>query len=119
MKTVKDVSSATGVSIRRLRYYDSIGLLKPSALTEAGYRLYDEDALKRLHCIMLFRELGFSLREIAKIIDSPGFEKRKAPEQQLRLLKLKREQIDNIISAVNKMIITEGKTWTFRHSIQA
>lgn len=60
MKTVKDVSSATGVSIRRLRYYDSIGLLKPSALTEAGYRLYDEDALKRLHCVMLFRELGFS-----------------------------------------------------------
>jgi DNA-binding transcriptional MerR regulator len=93
--------------------------LKPSALTEAGYRLYDEDALKRLHCIMLFRELRFSLREIAKIIDSPGFEKRKAPEQQLRLLKLKRERIDNIISAVNKMIITEGKTWTFRHSIQA
>ena len=119
MKTVKDVSSATGVSIRRLRYYDSIGLLKPSALTEAGYRLYDEDALKRLHCIMLFRELEFSLREIAKIIDSPGFEKRKALEQQLRLLKLKRERIDNIISAVNVMIITEGKTWTFRHSIQA
>ena len=68
---------------------------------------------------MLFRELRFSLREIAKIIDSPGFEKRKAPEQQLRLLKLKRERIDNIISAVNEVIITEGETWTFRHSIQA
>ena len=113
MKTVKDVSSATGVSIRRLRYYDSIGLLKPSALTEAGYRLYDEDALKRLHCVMLFRELGFSLREIAKIIDSPGFEKRKALEQQLRLLKLKRERIDNIISAVNEVIITEGENMDF------
>lgn len=62
---------------------------------------------------MLFRELRFSLREIAKTIDSPGFEKRKAPEQQLRLLKLKRERIDNIISAVNKMIITEGKHGLF------
>ena len=53
---------------------------------------------------MLFRELGLSLREIAKIIDSPGFEKRKAPEQQLRLLKLKREQIDNIISAASASV---------------
>lgn len=113
MKTVKDVSSATGVSIRTLRYYDSIGLLKPSALTEAGYRLYDEDALKRLHCIMLFRELEFSLREIAKIIDSPGFEKRKALEQQLRLLKLKRERINDIISAANEMLITEGENMDF------
>ena len=58
MKTVKDVSKITGVSIRTLRYYDEIGLLKPTGLTEAGYRLYDDRALEKLQQIMFFRELG-------------------------------------------------------------
>ena len=48
MKTVKDVSEITGVSIRTLRYYDEIGLLKPTELTEAGYWLYDNKALEKL-----------------------------------------------------------------------
>ena len=48
MKTVKDVSEITGISIRTLRYYDEIGLLKPTELTEAGYRLYDNKALEKL-----------------------------------------------------------------------
>lgn len=57
MRTVKDVSEITGVSIRTLRYYDEIGLLKPTELTEAGYRLYDNKALEKLQEIMFFREL--------------------------------------------------------------
>ena len=57
MRTVKDVSEITGVSIRTLRYYDEIGLLKPTELTEAGYRLYDSKALEKLQEIMFFREL--------------------------------------------------------------
>lgn len=48
MKTVKDVSEISGVSIRTLRYYDEIGLLKPTELSDAGYRLYDNKALERL-----------------------------------------------------------------------
>ena len=48
MKTVKEVSEITGVSIRTLRYYDEIGLLKPTALTKAGYRMYDNKALEKL-----------------------------------------------------------------------
>lgn len=47
MKTVKDVSEITGISIRTLRYYDEIGLLKPTKLTEAGYRLYDNKAVEK------------------------------------------------------------------------
>ena len=57
MKTVKDVSDITGISIRTLRYYDEIGLLKPTKLTESGYRLYDNKALEQLQEIMFFREL--------------------------------------------------------------
>lgn len=54
MKTVKDVSEITRVSIRTLRYYDEIGLLKSTELTEAGYRLYDNEALEKLQEIMFF-----------------------------------------------------------------
>ena len=64
MKTVKEVSKLTGVSIRTLHYYDTIGLLKPADMTEAGYRLYDDAALERLQTILLFRELQFPLMEI-------------------------------------------------------
>ena len=49
MKTVKEVSELTGISIRTLRYYDEIDLLKPAKVTEAGYRLYDESSLKNLN----------------------------------------------------------------------
>ncbi len=75
MRTVNEVSKLTGVSIRTLQYYDSIGLLKPTEYTEVGYRLYDEEALERLQQILLFRELEFPLKEIKDIIYNPKFNK--------------------------------------------
>ena len=68
MRTVNGVSKLTGVSIRTLQYYDNIGLLKPTEYTEAGYRLYDEEALERLQQILLFRELEFPLKKNKDII---------------------------------------------------
>jgi len=91
MKTVKEVSKLAGVSVRTLHYYDTIGLLKPTEVTGAGHRLYDDTALERLQAILLFRELEFSLKEIKNIMDSSGFDRRKALEQQIKLLELKRE----------------------------
>ena len=61
MKTVKDAAAITGVSIRTLRYYDEIGLLKPAKVTEAGYRLYDSKAIERLQEILFFKELEIPL----------------------------------------------------------
>ena len=61
MKTVKEVSELTGISIRTLRYYDEIDLLKPAKVTEAGYRLYDESSLKKLRQIMFFSRTGSSI----------------------------------------------------------
>ena len=78
MMTVNEVSKLTGVSIRTLQYYDTIGLLKASEYTESGYRLYDDTALSRLQQILLFRELEFSLKEISEMIDAPDFDKNKA-----------------------------------------
>ena len=68
MMTVKEVSRLTGVSVRTLQYYDQIGLLHPGTRTEAGYRLYDAATLETLQQILLFRELKFSLKEIAAIL---------------------------------------------------
>ena len=86
MKTVRQVSALTGVSVRTLHYYDSIGLLKPTAVTPAGYRLYDEAALERLQQILLFRELEFPLREIGEILDSPQYSLDRALGQRTVLL---------------------------------
>ena len=91
MKTVREVSRITGVSVRTLHHYDAIGLLKPTQVTEAGYRLYDTASLQRLHAILLLKELQFSLKDIKEILDSPNFERNKALDQQIELLKLKKE----------------------------
>ena len=97
MMTVREVSAKTGVSVRALHHYDQIGLLKPAAVTEAGYRLYDLKSLERLQLILLFRELQFPLKDIRGILDSPGFDRNRALEQQIELLKLRREHLDNLI----------------------
>ncbi len=106
MMTVKQVSELTGVSIRTLRYYDEIGLLQPAAHTESGYRLYDDTALERLQQILLFRELEFPLKDIVRIVSSPDFDRRKALEQQIGLLEMKKEHLENLISFARKIKIS-------------
>ena len=97
MMTVHEVSRLTGVSIRTLQYYDRIGLLHPAEYTGAGYRLYDDAALETLQQILLFRELEFPLKDIQRIIRSPSFDRRKALDQQIALLELKKEHLDSLI----------------------
>ncbi|MBP0987950.1 MAG: MerR family transcriptional regulator, partial [Oscillospiraceae bacterium] len=97
MKTVKEVSELTGISVRTLQYYDRIGLLPPAVRTQAGYRLYDDTALERLQQILLFRELAFPLSEIKEILGSPDFDRNKALRQQIELLELKKEHLENLI----------------------
>lgn len=97
MMTVHEVSELTGVSIRALHHYDEIGLLPPTEVTESGYRLYDDTALYRLQCIMLFKELEFPLKQIKGILDSPSFDRNRALEQQITLLEMKKEHLENLI----------------------
>lgn len=98
MKTVHEVSKLAKVSVRTLHYYDNIGLLSPTTVTEAGYRLYDDTALERLQYILLFRELGFPLKEIKTILNSSDFDRNRALEQQIELLTLKKEHLENLIN---------------------
>lgn len=102
-KTVKEVSKLTGVSVRTLHHYDAIGLLKPTKVTEAGYRLYDDTALSRLQSILLFRELQFPLKEIKEILDSPGFDPAEAVAQQIELLELQYKHIGELISFAREL----------------
>ena len=97
MKTVKEVSRLTGVSVRALHHYDAIGLLKPAKMTEAGYRLYDDAAMGRLQTILLFRELEFSLKEIKAMLDAADFDPMAALDDQIRLLELRREHLGRLI----------------------
>ncbi len=98
MRTVKEVSKLTGVSVRTLHHYDAIGLLKPTKVTEAGYRMYDDTALSRLQNILLFRELQFPLKEIKVILDSPDFDPSEAIAQQIELLELQYKHIGELIT---------------------
>lgn len=107
MKTVKEIGRLTGVSVRTLHYYDEINLLKPTQITDAGYRLYDDMALERLHSILLFRELQFPLKEIKAILDSPDFDAKAALNEQIKLLELQKKRLDKIISSARE-ILTKG-----------
>ena len=103
MKTVKQVSTLTGVSVRTLHHYDEIGLLKPAKVTEAGYRLYDDASLCRLHAILLLKELQFPLKEIKEILDRPGFDPMEALAQQIELLELQKQHLTDLISHARKI----------------
>lgn len=113
MKTVKEVSKLTGVSIRTLHHYDAIGLLPPTRVTEAGYRLYDDAALARLQHILLFRQLQFPLKDIKQILDSPGFDPMEALAQQIQLLELQRQHLDNLIAHARQIQKTGVMTMDF------
>ena len=103
MKTVKEVSALCGVSVRTLHHYHAIGLLVPTAVTEAGYRLYDDDAVARLRSILLFRALRFSLAEIKTMLAAKDFSPAEALAAQLQLLRAQRDHTERLIKWAEEM----------------
>ena len=115
--TIKEFANLSGVSVRTLHYYDEIGLLKPSFVDEqTGYRFYNEISLERMQEIMFYRELEFSLKRIQEILSSPNYDTRKAFEEQKRLLTLKKERLERIISAVDHAMKGENIMKVFDNS---
>lgn len=99
---IKEFAKLTGVSVRTLHYYDEIELLKPSAVDEQnGYRFYDEESLTRMQEILFYRELDFPLKEILLILSSPDYDKQTALKEQKRLLTLKKERLERLITALD------------------
>ena len=103
MKSISQVAKLTGVSIRTLQYYDEIGLLKPSKLTAAGYRMYDDNTLQILQQILFFKELGFPLKEIKEILEKPDFDRIAAFKKQKELFLLKRDRLDRLIQLLDRL----------------
>lgn len=98
---IREFSKLAGVSVRTLHYYDEIGLLKPAAVDEQnGYRFYDERCLERMQEILFYRELDFPLKDIHSILSSPDYDKQTALKEQKRLLTLKKERLERLISAL-------------------
>lgn len=106
--SIGETVKLTGVSPRTLHYYDEIGLLAPSEITEAGYRFYDEQAIRRLQEILFYRELDFPLSEIGRILSSPAYDRNEAMRAQRELLLLKRERLDRLIRLTEETL--EGGT---------
>ena len=104
MKTVKEVSQLTGISVRTLHYYDEIGLFKPTQVTEAGYRLYDDKAIEKLGQILVFRELDIPLADIKLIMETPDLDHNRVLAKQRELLLLKQQRIERIIASLDEMM---------------
>lgn len=119
MKTVKEVSELTGISIRTLQYYDEIDLLKPAKVTEAGYRLYDESSLKILRQIMFFREMEVPLSEIKVIMKDSESDNRKILETQKMMLEIKRNRLNGIIEWISDVLKGEDKDTEYQRSAQS
>lgn len=100
MRTVKEVSQLTGISIRTLRYYDEIGLLKPIRISENQYRLYDDKALEKLQEIMFFKEMDIPLGTIKKILENPELDRKEILLFQKALLERKRNRLNGIIELI-------------------
>jgi len=101
---VKEVADLVGISVRTLHHYDEIGLLKPEEITESGYRVYSERNLETLQQILFFKELGFPLKKIKEIINSPSFDRQKALEVQHTMLLERRRRLDKMIRTIEKTI---------------
>ena len=113
MMTIGELAVKARTTVRTLRHYDRLGLLKPSRVTEAGYRQYDDDALEKLYIIRLFRELEFPLADIRHILDAPDFDPIDALEKQITLLTMRREHIDNLITLARGLKQTGVKNVDF------
>lgn len=102
--TVNEVAKLSGVSVRALHHYDEIGLLKPAFLGENGYRYYGEEELLRLQQILIHRELGIPLGEIAAILDAPGFDRLKALEAQRERLAAEARRYARLVRTIDRTI---------------
>jgi DNA-binding transcriptional MerR regulator len=103
--TVKQFSDLAGVSVRTLHYYDEIGLLRPSAVGDNGYRHYDDEAVLRLQQILFYRELGLGLSDIRAILDRPDFDLLAALQLHRQALQDRARRLADLINTVDSTIL--------------
>ncbi len=109
MMTVKEIAELTHISARTLHYYDEIGLLEPTAKSEAGYRLYDDKALETLQQILFFREFDIPLKEIKALMNSPVFDRNQILQMQRKMLVAKKERMERLIASIDDILRGENR----------
>lgn len=102
--TVGRTARLVGVSVRTLHHWDEIGLVRPSTRSWAGYRLYDTDDVARIHQVLVYRETGMSLAEIARVLDSPDVDPRAHLARQRELLTDCIAHLTRMLRAVDTMM---------------
>ena len=102
--SIGEVARLAGVSVRTLHHYDEIGLLVPAGRAPSGYRAYDEASLQRLQRILAYRELGFSLEDVARILDDPDVDAREHLLRQRELLTERIERLQRIVDVVDQTL---------------
>ena len=115
MRTVKEISELTGISVRTLHYYDEIGLLKPTQKSDAGYRLYDDRALEILQQILFFREFDIPLKEIKAVLENPALERNQILQMQRKMLVAKKERMEHLIASIDDIL----KGWALRNKLRS
>src|SRR6478672_7958065 len=102
--TVKQVAAMSGVSVRTLHFYDETGLLKPAHVGANGYRYYEEPQLLMLQQILFYRELGFELKQIKKILGRRDFEKVAALRSHRKVLQKNLARTHRLIETIDKTV---------------
>lgn len=109
MRTVKEISSITGISVRTLHYYDEIGLLKPTDKSDAGYRLYDDKALEQLQQILFFREFDIPLKEIKAVMENPALDRNHILKMQREMLLTKIKRMEHLVASIDDILKGDNK----------
>jgi DNA-binding transcriptional MerR regulator len=99
--SISETAKLTGISVRTLQYYHHMGLLIPNNITEAGYRYYNEENLEKLQQILFYKELEFSLEEIARIMNAKNYKKEDALKNQAQLLQLKITRLEKLLELIH------------------
>ncbi|PYE55940.1 MerR family transcriptional regulator [Deinococcus yavapaiensis] len=111
LRTVGEVARMARVSVRTLHHYDEIGLLSPSGRSEGNYRLYTREDVERLYQVLVYRDLGFPLDEIRRVMQSPEFDRLGALKRQRALLAERVGREQRMLATLDALITsTEGGT---------
>src|SRR6476469_189907 len=102
--TIKKLAVMSGVSVRTLHFYDEVGLLKPAYVGANGYRHYEEPQVLMLQQILFYRELGFELKQIKRILGRPDFDKIAALESHRKVLRKKAAHTRRLIRNIDETI---------------
>ena len=105
--TVGQLADLVGTTVRTLHHYDRVGLLVPSERTPSGYRLYAEEDVVRLRNVVVYRRLGFSLQETARLLDDPGADVLDHLRRQRAAVTSRLDELRELVSAIDRALEAE------------